>query len=128
MERKERGYVIKSITSTKELSPREKVKYKDTAWMTPIAKIMKEGGSFIFRPDFCVMLEIHNEHTEDPDYTQYVIVDSDGNAYTTCSDSLMDSLMDIMSDMDSSDEEYEVEIRGYDSKNYNGKFYKATIV
>ena len=80
-------------------------------------------------PDFYVILDIHNDHSEDKDYVKYVIVSKEGTKYVTGSESFFSSFKAIVDEMGGTGEEYEVEVYRLPSKNYKGKeFLTCSIV
>lgn len=113
----------------KELSFKERVMLKDTTRAIPLDSAVGEDAPLVIDLDFFAVLDIHNDHTDDKDYPQYVLVDKGGNKYTTGSESLYTSLRDIWEEMQGSDEEYAIEVYRMPSKNYRDKtFFTCSIV
>lgn len=122
------GFETKIRFASKELTAKERVKFKDTTNAIQLDEATKET-SLVIAPDFYVILDVHNEHSEDKDYTKYVIVDKEGNKFVTGSESFFTSFKDIVDEMIGTDEDYEVEVYRLPSKNYKGKeFLTCSIV
>lgn len=122
------GYSVKIVNASKELSAKERVALKDTTNATALDEAT-QGGKVLIEPDFYVELAVHNEKSEDKDYTKYIIVDKSGNKYVTGSESLITAFIDIVDEMAGSDEEYGIEVYRVPSKNYKGKeFLTCSIV
>lgn len=123
-------YIVKITESSRELTAREKIKFSDTQACTSLDSLIDEnGGKFVFKPTDYVCLSIHNEHSENVDYTKFIVISSDGNMYATGSQSFKDSFIQIMEVMeDSGEKDFEIECYKVKSKNYNGSFIKCSIV
>lgn len=122
------GYSVKITNASKELSAKERVALKDTTNAIALDEAT-QAGKVLIEPDFYVELSVHNEKSEDKDYTKYVIVDKSGNKYVTGSASFMSAFSDILDEMADSGEEYAIEVYRMPSKNYKGKeFLTCSIV
>lgn len=123
-------YIVKITDSSRELTAREKLKFADTQTCISLDSLIDEnGGKFVFNPADYVCLDIHNEHSENVDYTKFIVISSDGNMYATGSQSFKDSFIQIMEVMeDSGEKDFEIECYKVKSKNYNGSFIKCSIV
>lgn len=122
------GYSVKIQHASKNLSAKERVAIKDIANAIPLDDATQQG-KVVIEPDFYVELSVHNEKSEDKDYTKFVVVDKSGNKYVTGSESFFTSLMDILDEMEDSEEEFGVEVYRMPSKNYKGKeFLTCSIV
>lgn len=122
------GFEAKIREASKELSAKERVKFKDTTNAVQLDDVTKESPLLI-SPDFYVVLDIHNEKSEDKDYVKYIVVDKNGNKYVTGSESFFSAFKSIIDEMSGSDEDYEIEVYRLPSKNYKGKeFLTCSIV
>ena len=121
-------YSAKIVDSSHELTPKEKLRCKDTAAAIRI-DAATEKGDLIIAPTGYAIIEIHNEKSKDhKDYYNYLIFGNDGNTYVTGSDSFWRSFKDIYDEMQDSDEPWEVVCTRRMSKNYAGKFFLTCYV
>ena len=118
-----KGYEVNIVSSTKELSPKEKIKLKDLSNSINLDNATQAEGKVVINYDYHVILEIHNEKSKDrKDYQNVVVVDKDGTKYNTGSESFLTTLEDITGEMLSAGEEdFSIEVYRKDSKNYKGK-------
>lgn len=122
------GYKTEIIESSKELSGKEKLIFKDLSNAVKLDSAT-DGQSLRITPVDYAVIKVHNEKSENPDYNNYVIVDKDGTKYVTGSPSFWQAFTDIWDAMADEDEEYEIEIYKLDSKNYKGKqFLTCSII
>lgn len=122
------GFEAKIREASKELTAKERVKYKDTTNAVQLDEVTQQGTVTI-APDFYIVLDIHNEHSEDKDYVKYVIVDKAGTKFVTGSESFFSAFKSIVDEMTGSGEEYDIEVYRLPSKNYKGKeFLTCSIV
>lgn len=123
------GYSVKVAECTKDLTAKERVKIKDTTNAIKLDNATQDG-SIVIAYSYHAVLEIHNEKLEDPDYKQYVVVDTAGNKYVTGSESFFTAMTEIVDEMSAAGEtDYELEVYRMDSKNYKGKqFITCSIV
>lgn len=127
----ERTFSATIIASSRDLSAYDKVKYKDTRNAAKLDEITHDKPLRI-APKEWVTLNIHNEASQDKDYMNFLVVDSEGNKYVTGSTSFVNSFMDIwneLSEMVANGEAFEIEIYQVASKNYQGKrFITCSLV
>jgi len=118
-----KGYEVNIVSSTKELSPKEKIKLKDLSNSINLDNATQAEGKVVINYDYHVILNIHNEKSKDrKDYQNVVVVDKDGTKYNTGSESFLTTLEDITGEMLSAGEEdFSIEVYRKDSKNYKGK-------
>ena len=123
------GYSVKVVECTKDLTAKERVKIKDTTNAIKLDEAT-QGGAIVIDYDYHAVLAIHNEKLDDPDYRQYVVVDTAGNKYVTGSESFFTAMTEIVDEMSAAGEtDYELEVYRIDSKNYKGKqFITCSIV
>lgn len=122
------GYSVSIKETSKQLSAKERIMFKDT---TSAKKIDEESqnGDFIITPYFYGILEVHNEKSDNVDYENYVIVDESGEKYVTGSASFWSSFMDIAKEMEGETEEWAIKVFRVPSKNYKGKdFLTCSII
>lgn len=123
------GYYVKLVECTKDLTAKERVKIKDTTNAIKLDEAT-QGGAIVIAYDYHAVLAIHNEKLDNPDYRQFVVVDTAGNKYVTGSESFFTSMTEIVDEMTAAGEtDYELEVYRMDSKNYEGKqFITCSIV
>ena len=92
-------YSVKIREASRELTAREKIRYKDTSTALAIDDATNDGALVIVNPVAYVMLDIHNEKADNPDYSKIIVVDDSGNSYITGSDSLVRSFLNIFNEM-----------------------------
>lgn len=115
-----------SITeSSREFTAKERVMFKDlqnAESMIDFAKAaIENGGKAIIDVIDYAVISIHNDATEDKDYTNYLVIDDKGNKYYTGSQSFWNSFLNIYNEMKDSDEPWAIELNLLPSKNYKGK-------
>ena len=124
-EAKASNYTATITESSREFSAKERVMFKDLGnadSMIDYARAAMEQGAkaTIDVADFAV-ISIHNEATDDVDYTNYLLIDKNSNKYYTGSESFWNSFKNIYNEMKDSDEEWGIELNLLPSKNYKGK-------
>lgn len=112
--------------SSRELTPKERVMFKDLGNATKLNDMAEEamnaGAKAIIEniKDYAIVA-IHNEASEDVDYNNYLIIDGNGDKYYTGSVSFWNSFKSIWDEMSESDEEWGIQLNLIPSKNYAGK-------
>lgn len=114
------AYTAEIIRSNRELSKKERVMYKDASDCKRLDEETSLNGRIRIKPVLWLELAVHNDKAKDnKDYSQFIIVDTDGQAYLTGSQNFYNNFLAIASEMDG--EEFEIEVYRRPSKNYNGK-------
>lgn len=124
------GYSVKIRETSKELTPKERVAIKDTSNAVSLDEATTEGPITI---DYAyhVVLDVHNEKSDNKDYTKIIVVDKGGNKFVTGSESFRTALIEIVEEMSDAgcEDEITVEVYRKDSKNYKGKqFITCSLV
>lgn len=120
------NYTATIKEASRELTPKERVMFKDTGNATQLNKLAEEammtGTSAIIDNirDYAIT-SIHNEASEDVDYDNYILIDGAGNKYYTGSKPFWNSFKAIWDEMHDSGEEWGIELNLIPSKNYAGK-------
>lgn len=121
------NYKVTIVSSTRELTKREQVKYKELADAKSLDELSQEIENPIIKVKDLIQLEIHNEASENKDYTACVIVDKDDIIYNTSSPSFIEKAFDIYNDLEGDD--VDLKIIRKESKNFKGKqFITCTLV
>lgn len=114
------GYSVKVVESSKELTKKETVMFKDLSNAINLSEFIDESNdAVIIDVDSYIHLEIHNERAKDgqnKDYDNYVIVDKNGTRYYTGSSSFWASFIGIWEEMHDSDEEWSLKVYKKQSK------------
>lgn len=125
------GYSVKIVNSSKDLSAKERIQYKDTSDCVRIDKATSEAP-LILDVDSWVELATHNEKAEGKDYSQYVVIAKDGTRYVTGSETFWNTFMNIydeIQDIEADGETWKLKIFRMPSKNRQGKdFITCAIV
>ena len=119
-------YLATIAESSRELSARERVMYKDTQNAISINDLAEEAAkdgnkAFIEGIVDYVVIDIHNDKSDDKDYKNYLIIDKDGQKYVTGSQAFWNSFKAIYDEMANESEPWSIEINLLPSKNYKGK-------
>lgn len=120
------NYSATIAESSRELSARERVMFKDTQNAISINELAEEAHkdgakAFIEGVAGYVVLDIHNDKSDDKDYKNYLIIDKDGQKYVTGSQAFWNSFKSIYDEMADETEPWSIEINLLPSKNYKGK-------
>lgn len=114
------GYTVTVVETSKELTGKQKIQLKDTTDCVRLDHATLEGN-VIIDVDFWAELAIHNEKSDDKDYTNYVVVDKSGVRYVTGSEAFWSAFRNIFDDMSNCDEEWSLKVYRKPSKNRQGK-------
>ena len=122
----ESNYNATVAESSRELTPKERVMYKDLGnaiKLNDLAEGAQTSGdkAIIDNIKDYAVLAIHNEASEDVDYNNYLIVDGAGNKYYTGSQPFWNSFKSIWDEMAESGEEWGIQLNLIPSKNFAGK-------
>lgn len=114
------NYTVKVVESSKELTKKETVMFKDLSDALNLSEFIDEhDGAVMIDVESWVELSIHNEKAKDgqnKDYTNYVVVDKNGTRYYTGSESFWSSFKDIWCEMSDSTEEWSLKVYKKQSK------------
>ena len=124
-------YEVTIRESSKELTPKERIKIKDLSNSQNLDALTQNEESVVINYAYHVILDIHNEKSKDrPDYQNIVVVDKDGNKFNTGSNSFITALEEIIVEMaDAGEEDVEIEVYRKPSKNYKGKdFITCSVI
>lgn len=115
--------------ASKELTARERLKYKDTGNSIGLEELTRDGDFLIHGPFEYVVLDIENEKAKDnPNYTKYVVIEASGNSYITGSESFWKAFLEIFNEM-KGEPEYSILVKQTASRNYKDKtFITCAIV
>ena len=119
------GYTASIIDSSWVMTALEKVAFKvidDAVMLDEVAE-----NPFVLSPKAYYVVQIHNEKSDNKDYTKFVIIDTENVKYVTGSETFWNSFMDIYRELEG--EEFKLKVYKKDSKNYKGKqFITCNVV
>lgn len=123
------GYKATIARASMELNAKEKIMYKNTTDCVSLDDATKDSPVLI-NVDGYVVLNIHNEKSDNKDYTKYIIIDKDGTRYQTGSESFWTAFLDIYEEMvDAGETDFKVKAFRMPSKNYAGRdFLTCSII
>ena len=114
------NYSVKVVASSKELTKKETVMFKDLSDAVNLSEFIDEQHEAVMIDvESWVELAIHNEKAKEgqyKDYTNYVVVDKNGTRYYTGSESFWSSFKDIWCEMSDSSEEWSLKVYKKQSK------------
>lgn len=123
------GYKAVIKEASMELTPKMKIMLKNTTDTIALDDATKESP-VIINVDGYVVLNIHNEKSDNKDYTKYIIIDKDGARYQTGSESFWTAFLDIYEEMtDAGESDFQIKAFRMPSKNYAGRdFLTCSII
>lgn len=122
----ETNYSATIIESSRELTPKERVMFKDLGNANKLNDMAEEAlasdtKAIIGKIKGFVVVSIHNESAETEDYENYVILDDAGEKYYTSSKAFWNSFKSIWDEMKEADEDWGIQLNLIPSRNYAGK-------
>ena len=115
------NYEVKIVSSSKELTPREKIRIKDFSNAVSLDDATQTGPVLVTY-DYHVLCHVHNEKSDNPEYDKCVVVDTAGTKYATGSAAFIRALGDILDEcLDAGESDIVLECFRRPSKNYKGK-------
>lgn len=116
------------IEASKELTLKEKIHCKNLIDAVVIGDACKTEPLEI-EVDYWVKIHVINDKSEDKEYDNYIIVDTDGIMYYTGSESFWRSFCDIWTEVKDCDEEWKLKVISSPSKNRQGQtFLNCTVI
>lgn len=113
------GYKAEVREASKELSKREILRIKNFTSAVALDEAVTEEAPLVIDYAYHALIDIHNERSDNKDYTKCVVVDEAGAMYVTGSESFYTSLQEICEVM--GDEKFAINVLKKPSKNYKGK-------
>ena len=120
------NYSATILDSSRELTAREKVMFKDTQNAISLNDFAEQAKTenakaIIENVKDYVHITVHNDKSDDKDYDNYIIVDGKGDKYVTGSQAFWNSFMNIYNEMKNETEPWSIQLNLIPSKNYKGK-------
>ena len=123
------GYTVKIEESSEELKGKQRIIMKDTSDALKLDEATEGGNSIVIKVEKWAILKVHNEKSDDKEYENYIIVDSEGHKFVTGSQSFWSSFINIYEEMKDEDEEWAIKVYRLPSKNYKGKeFITCSVI
>lgn len=122
------GYSVKIVNSSRNLTAKERVAMKNFDSAVSLDDLIPDDGTGVKEilkiVDF-VECEVHNEKSDNKDYTKFILIAEDGQRYITGSQPLFDSFMAIYDEMNESEEgeEWSIAVYRRESNNFKGKSF-----
>lgn len=114
-------YKATVVDASWEMTAREKLRYTDFTDVIQIDEAT-QAGDIIIDVGKWLVVQVHNEKSDTIDYKKYVIIDQEGQAYVTGSESFWRSFIEIYEVMSEEEETvYSIKVYRRESKNYKGK-------
>lgn len=123
------GYSVKVIDASRQLTAKEKIAFKDFGLAKQLDDVVNEEGLVINVKDY-VVLQVHNDKSDNKDYTKYLLIDENDEKYITGSEPFWTTFKDIWDEIsDEPEVEWSLKVYKLESKNYKGKqFLTCSII
>lgn len=122
------GYSVKVIDASRQLTVKEKIAFKDFSLAAQLDDVVTETGLIINVKDY-VVLQVHNDKSDNKDYTKFLLIDENGEKYITGSEPFWTTFKDIWDEIsDEPDVEWSLKVYKLESKNYKGKQFLACSI
>lgn len=122
-------YTVEVVETSKELGIKERIALKTGMNSTSLDQAT-QVEEVVIDPDYYAELSIHNDRSENKDYTTFIIVDKNGEAYSTASASFIESFKAIFGEFAEYNQTHPDEAQDFkivafrqESKNYKGKSF-----
>lgn len=124
-----KGYEVKIIDSSKELTARERISLKNFDEMISLDGVVNTDNPRLkIDVSGYVEVSVHNEKSDNVDYEKFIIIDKDGRRYITGSQAFFSSFKEIWDEMVGENEDWGITVYKRESNNYKGKtFLTCTI-
>ena len=135
MKTNERNYKAEVTYSTRELTAREKIKFKDTTSAIALDDVVTVDKPIELTIDTVVKISVENgaikgDDGMDKEYDVLVFTTDIGDVYKTSSPSFETSIIDIFNELQELNDTDPVTVRIFKkpSKNFNGEFISCSLV
>lgn len=135
MKTNERNYKAEVTYSTRELTAREKIKFKDTTSAIALDDVVTVDKPIELTIDTVVKISVENgaikgDDGKDKEYDVLVFTTDNGDVYKTSSPSFETSIIDIFDELQELNDTDPVTVRIFKkpSKNFNGEFITCSLV
>lgn len=125
------GYKAVVKESVKGLTAREKIAIKALNDVTELNDLVTPEQAIMINIDNVVVVQVHNEKSDNQDYNKYVYIDKDGTKYVSGSEPLYTTVKDILSDIEDAiadgemdeTEDITIKVMKKESANYKGQMF-----
>ena len=135
MKTNERNYKAEVTYSTRELTAREKIKFKDTTSAIALDDVVTVDKPIELTIDTVVKISVENgaiksDDGKDKEYDVLVFTTDTGDVYKTSSPSFETAIIDIFDELQELNDTDPVTVRIFKkpSKNFNGEFITCSLV
>lgn len=135
MKTNERNYKAEVTYSTRELTAREKIKFKDTTSAIALDDVVTVDKPIELTIDTVVKISVENgaiksDDGKDKEYDVLVFTTDNGDVYKTSSPSFETSIIDIFDELQELNDTDPVTVRIFKkpSKNFNGEFITCSLI
>lgn len=115
-------YSVVIRETSKELTKKESIALKTSTFIS-----LDKAAPITIHPTAYAVMDVHNDETEQQDYTKYVIFADEGN-FATGSEAFFRTFKDIFTELYGSDEEWGLEVIKQDSRKREGKYFLTCAV
>ena len=123
------AYSVTILESSKELTPKERVMYKDFSDAVKLDIGLESDEGIILYPDFYVLCKVDNDKARrDKEYFVLLVIDKAGTKYRTGSPTFIENFKAIYEDMKDVAEDWGIRVYGLPSKNFEGKSFLTCSV
>ena len=123
------AYSVTILESSKELTPKERVMYKDFSDAVKLDIGLESDEGIILYPDFYVLCKVDNDKARrDKEYFVLLVIDKAGTKYRTDSPTFIENFKAIYEDMKDVAEDWGIRVYGLPSKNFEGKSFLTCSV
>ena len=110
------------LSASRDFTKREILKLADFTNATKIDELLA-GGDFTLNIDYWAVLHVENENSDSKEYNKCVIVNKEGEKFTTGSATFISTLQDIWEACKDDGEDVVIDVYRAESRNYSGKYF-----
>ena len=124
-----KGYEVKIIESSRELTARDRISLKNFDDAIQLDELITpENPKVLIEVADYAIVQVHNEKSDNVDYNKFILIATDGTRYITGSEPFFSSFKEIYDEMANEEEDYSIIAYKRESNNYKGKeFLTCTI-
>ena len=124
-----RTYAAKLVSSTRELSAKERVAVKMFTGAEQLDELtQRDENGVLIDIDYVAVVEVYNEKSDNKNYNKYVYVDKNGTMYISGSETLYRTYEEIAEEMEGENEPWSIKVIRRESTNYKGKDFLTCML